>query len=408
MTKDRKALSLSAVLWMFLFAAAFIIPLPSYKTEQTFGTLSIKLEPLPQTVQKNAVRPLQQDAPEHTQSEQNAPVPKPAKTAQTAKSAAASAQKASAPAKAASRKAPAQKTETTSSSPKGASASSSKAASPAASSSAAASSAAQAKKADTKAAMRRENVPLQKSMEQLMAEQARTAKGKTSPVWDDSVFSSGKTVRSSSAASSGQSTASSAFDSANTNTKSSNALSGSAGTAASREKTSAAVSQSSQENAQTKSKVSGETGDLLAKIGTQKAAFSSSSSAGENSRASSASNSDASSSAQKSSFSASIAGSGEINVKTQDGKPRKLLDPAKPVLTISKQNEKLIDSSRKLNVEFTVLPDGNVLPSSIRFSPAALLPPQIQTELSAQLVRWRFEPGSGNGQASFIYSINKR
>lgn len=404
MTKDRKALSLSAVLWMFLFAAAFIIPLPSYKTEQTFGTLSIKLEPLPQTVQKNAVRPLQQDAPEHTQSEQNAPVPKPAKTAQTAKSTAASAQKASAPAKAASRKAPAQKTETTSSSPKGAS--SSKAASPAASSSAAASSAAQAKKGDTKAAMRRENVPLQKSMEQLMAEQARTAKEKTSPVWDDSVFSSGKTVRSSSAASSGQSTASSAFDSANT--KSSNALSGSAGTAASREKTSAAVSQSSQENAQTKSKVSGETGDLLAKIGTQKAAFSSSSSAGENSRASSASNADASSSAQKSSFSASIAGSGEINVKTQDGKPRKLLDPAKPVLTISKQNEKLIDSSRKLNVEFTVLPDGNVLPSSIRFSPAALLPPQIQTELSAQLVRWRFEPGSGNGQASFIYSINKR
>ena len=404
MTKDRKALSLSAVLWMFLFAAAFIIPLPSYKTEQTFGTLSIKLEPLPQTVQKNAVRPLQQDAPEHTQSEQNAPVPKPVKTAQTAKSAAASAQKASVPAKAASRKAPAQKTETASSSPKGAS--SSKAASPAASSSAAASSAAQAKKGDTKAAMRRENVPLQKSMEQLMAEQARTAKEKTSPVWDDSVFSSGKTVRSSSAASSGQSTASSAFDSANT--KSSNALSGSAGTAASREKTSAAVSQSSQENAQTKSKVSGETGDLLAKIGTQKAAFSSSSSAGENSRASSASNADASSSAQKSSFSASIAGSGEINVKTQDGKPRKLLDPAKPVLTISKQNEKLIDSSRKLNVEFTVLPDGNVLPSSIRFSPAALLPPQIQTELSAQLVRWRFEPGSGNGQASFIYSINKR
>lgn len=404
MTKDRKALSLSAVLWMFLFAAAFIIPLPSYKTEQTFGTLSIKLEPLPQTVQKNAVRPLQQDAPEHTQSEQNAPVPKPVKTAQTAKSTAASAQKASAPAKAASRKPPAQKTETASSSPKGAS--SSKAASPAASSSAAASSAAQAKKGDTKAAMRRENVPLQKSMEQLMAEQARTAKEKTSPVWDDSVFSSGKTVRSSSAASSGQSTASSAFDSANT--KSSNALSGSAGTAASREKTSAAVSQSSQENAQTKSKVSGETGDLLAKIGTQKAAFSSSSSAGENSRASSASNADASSSAQKSSFSASIAGSGEINVKTQDGKPRKLLDPAKPVLTISKQNEKLIDSSRKLNVEFTVLPDGNVLPSSIRFSPAALLPPQIQTELSAQLVRWRFEPGSGNGQASFIYSINKR
>ena len=404
MTKDRKALSLSAVLWMFLFAAAFIIPLPSYTTEQTFGTLSIKLEPLPQTVQKNAVRPLQQDAPEHTQSEQNAPVPKPVKTAQTAKSTAASAQKASAPAKAASRKPPAQKTETASSSPKGAS--SSKAASPAASSSAAASSAAQAKKGDTKAAMRRENVPLQKSMEQLMAEQARTAREKTSPVWDDSVFSSGKTVRSSSAASSGQSTAASAFDSANT--KSSNALSGSAGTAASREKTSAAVSQSSQENAQTKSKVSGETGDLLAKIGTQKAAFSSSSSAGENSRASSASNADASSSAQKSSFSASIAGSGEINVKTQDGKPRKLLDPAKPVLTISKQNEKLIDSSRKLNVEFTVLPDGNVLPSSIRFSPAALLPPQIQTELSAQLVRWRFEPGSGNGQASFIYSINKR
>lgn len=239
-----------------------------------------------------------------------------------------------------------------------------------------------------------------------MAEQARSAKEKADPVWDDSVFSSAKTVRSSSAAPAAQSSSSSAFDFANT--KSSNALSGSAGTAASREKTSAAVSQSSQENAQTKSKASGETGDLLAKIGTQKADFSSSSSTNESNRAFSTSNAAANSSAQKSSLSASIGGSGEINVKTQDGKPRRLLDPAKPVLTISKQNEKLIDSSRKLNVEFTVLPDGNVLPSSIRFSPAALLPPQIQTELSAQLVRWRFEPGFGNGQASFIYSINKR
>ena len=125
MTKDRKALSLSAVLWFFLFVVALIIPLPVYKSERTFGTLSIKLEPLPQPVQT------------------------------------ASAQKTSDTAKAASRKAATQKTETASSPNR-----------------AAAPSAAQAKKTDTKTATRRENVPLQKSMEQLMAEQARSAKEK--------------------------------------------------------------------------------------------------------------------------------------------------------------------------------------------------------------------------------------
>ncbi|OJF76711.1 MAG: hypothetical protein BKP49_06010 [Treponema sp. CETP13] len=100
--------------------------------------------------------------------------------------------------------------------------------------------------------------------------------------------------------------------------------------------------------------------------------------------------------------------SGGTSIKMSDGSMRKLLDPLKPVLTISPENEKLIDSSITVSIQFTVKADGNVLPTTIKFTPSGLLPLAVQSDLGLQIAKWRFEKGSGDGQAEFNYSINKK
>jgi len=100
--------------------------------------------------------------------------------------------------------------------------------------------------------------------------------------------------------------------------------------------------------------------------------------------------------------------SGGTSLKMSDGSMRKLLDPLQPVLTISPENEKLINSSRSVTIKFIVKADGNVLPTSINFAPSGLLPLPVQSELRIQIAKWRFEKGAGDGQAEFKYSINKQ
>ncbi|HZK20307.1 MAG TPA: hypothetical protein VFC68_06250 [Treponemataceae bacterium] len=95
-------------------------------------------------------------------------------------------------------------------------------------------------------------------------------------------------------------------------------------------------------------------------------------------------------------------------VRMNDGSMRKLLDPSSPVLTIAKENEKLIASSHVITINFIVKADGNVLPTSVSFSPSGLLPLPVQSDLRIQIARWRFEKGISDGQAEFKYSINKR
>jgi hypothetical protein len=99
---------------------------------------------------------------------------------------------------------------------------------------------------------------------------------------------------------------------------------------------------------------------------------------------------------------------GGTAIKMSDGSMRKLLDPLRPVLTISEENEKLINSSRAVVIKFIVKADGNVLPTSINFTPSGLLPFSVQSELRIQIAKWRFEKGAGDGQAEFKYSINKQ
>ncbi len=96
-----------------------------------------------------------------------------------------------------------------------------------------------------------------------------------------------------------------------------------------------------------------------------------------------------------------------ISIEMRDGTMRRLIEPKDPSIVLSAQSEALIDSSKLLRIQFTVLASGNVSPSSVSFSPAGLIPPAVQEEIRSQIAQWRFESAQGNGQAAFQYSINK-
>ncbi len=90
---------------------------------------------------------------------------------------------------------------------------------------------------------------------------------------------------------------------------------------------------------------------------------------------------------------------------TTEGKMRILLIPEKPVILISSQNEKFIDSSRELDISFKVLPSGQVESASIKILPASLVATEIEAEIKAQVSKWLFQAASGYGQVCFKYNI---
>jgi len=99
---------------------------------------------------------------------------------------------------------------------------------------------------------------------------------------------------------------------------------------------------------------------------------------------------------------------GRLAIEMSDGSARVLLDPATPVIVISDENARLIDSSRTVTITFHVLPGGNVLLTGVEIVPASSLPLILQSEIKKQISAWRFAPDKNEGIARFEYSIIKK
>ena len=99
---------------------------------------------------------------------------------------------------------------------------------------------------------------------------------------------------------------------------------------------------------------------------------------------------------------------GKLAIELSDGSARVLLEALKPVIIISEENGKRIDSSRQVVISFRMLAAGNVPFSGITITPSSALPEEIQSEIKDQVSTWRFAPASSDGQAKFEYSIIKR
>lgn len=98
---------------------------------------------------------------------------------------------------------------------------------------------------------------------------------------------------------------------------------------------------------------------------------------------------------------------GKFSLEMEDGSARILVYPKEPRLLISKENAKLIDSTKHVKITLKINKDGTVPLAGISFSPISVLPGSVRSELASQLQTWRFSTSDTDGQATFDYTITK-
>ena len=208
-------------------------------------------------------------------------------------------------------------------------------------------------------------VVYQKSIEELMAENAQ--KKKSNATWDDSIF--GEEGQSSSSQSSSSSVASN-----KTNQNSvANTFEGFAGSSSESQTVQTASESRFSENSN--NSVSSSTSQALSKISSTKYV------------------------AKNSSDTIAYETSG---VQTS----RLLVYPSEPSIVIPESLESKIERTKTVKISFVVTADGKVNSKTIQIEPVGSLIPEIEREIKAQIALWRFESGKSDGQATFNYSIN--
>ena len=208
-------------------------------------------------------------------------------------------------------------------------------------------------------------VVYQKSIEELMAENAQ--KKKSNATWDDSIF--GEEGQSSSSQSS---TSSVASNKTNQNSVT-NTFEGFAGSSSESQTVQTASESRFSENSN--NSVSSSTSQVLSKISSTKYV------------------------AKNSSDTIAYETSG---VQTS----RMLIYPSEPSIVIPESLESKIERTKTVKISFVVTADGKVNSKTIVIEPVGSLIPEIEREIKAQIALWRFESGKSDVQATFNYSIN--
>ncbi len=220
-------------------------------------------------------------------------------------------------------------------------------------------------KTQTQQTLTKREVVYQKSIEELMAENAQKKKQTTS--WDDSIF--GDEVQSSSS----QSSSSSVASSKNTQNSVTNTFEGVAGSISQSQTVQTASETRFSENSN--NSVSSSTSQALNKISSTKYV------------------------AKNSSDTIAYETSG---VQTS----RLLIYPSEPSIVIPESLENKIERTKTVKISFVVTAEGKVDSKTITIEPVGSLIPEIEREIKAQIALWRFESGKSDGQAAFNYSIN--
>ena len=208
-------------------------------------------------------------------------------------------------------------------------------------------------------------VVYQKSIEELMAENAQ--KKKSNATWDDSIF--GEEGQSSSS----QSSSSSVASTKTTQNSVTNTFEGFAGSSSESQTVQTASESRFSENSN--NSVSSSTSQALSKISSTKYV------------------------AKNSSDTIVYETSG---VQTS----RMLIYPSEPSIVIPESLENKIERTKTVKISFVVTAEGKVNSKTIVIEPVGSLIPEIEREIKAQISLWRFESGKSDGQATFNYSIN--
>jgi hypothetical protein len=218
---------------------------------------------------------------------------------------------------------------------------------------------------------------LQKSVEELMAENNAPKKKEAS--WNESAF----------ADSSGVSSSSSSSSSVQTPVKTVNALEGTAAAATSSASSLAAHASSSAANSSDAAQEAGSAtkkalGNIASTSYTQHSGNGVSSSATANT---------------------GVDASGNVALQMDDGAARSLLDPKKPAIYLSDEAAKTIDGRKDVTIRFDVTASGNVPVTGIIITPASSFSPEVQKEIKDQISRWRFSQSSVPGKATIKCTV---
>lgn len=208
-------------------------------------------------------------------------------------------------------------------------------------------------------------VVYQKSIEELMAENAQ--KKKSNATWDDSIF--GDEGQSSSS----QSSTSSVASNKTSQNSVTNTFEGLAGSSSESQTVQTASESRYSENSN--NSVSASTSQALSKISSTKFV------------------------AKNSLDTIAYETSG---VQTS----RLLIYPSEPSIVIPESLENKIERTKTVKISFVVTAEGKVNSKTILIEPVGSLIPEIEREIKAQIALWRFESGKSDGQATFNYSIN--
>lgn len=97
--------------------------------------------------------------------------------------------------------------------------------------------------------------------------------------------------------------------------------------------------------------------------------------------------------------------SDNVTIKTDDGRNRELLSPAKPEIRLSEENAKKISGTVKVNILIKIFADGTVPATYVRFTPASVLPMEVQDEIKNIIRQWRFVSDVSEATATLEYTI---
>lgn len=95
--------------------------------------------------------------------------------------------------------------------------------------------------------------------------------------------------------------------------------------------------------------------------------------------------------------------SNDDNIEWKGGKKRKLLNPSE--IELSSDAQSTIDNNLSVTITFTVTESGNVLPNSIKITPAAMLSERVRKQIIDQISVWRFESADSVAVAEVKHNI---
>ena len=108
-----------------------------------------------------------------------------------------------------------------------------------------------------------------------------------------------------------------------------------------------------------------------------------------------------------SSMNTSKSSNGKLQIQMNDGSMRTLIEPLYPSISLSKEaSDSILEPKISVRINFRVNENGNVV--KVEFANQSMLTELVRTEITKQIMTWRFESASFTSVGIFTYIIEKK